>query len=354
VSQPGHAVPPSPLRVDSEGIWEATARLPEQIADAARAVAGIGPLPGAAGVRHVAVAGMGGSGVAGDVLAAYAAARSPLAVTVLKSYDLPRSVGPGTLLFIVSYSGSTEETLSLAAAAHEAAATVVALSAGGPLAELARAHDWLHVPLPASLPQPRTALGATTVPPLLLLERLGILENASRDVAAAVTQLLGRRDQLFSPSGPAALVARRIGRTFPLLHGAGGLGAVAATRWKTQINENAKSPAFVGVEPELCHNELAGWGQDGDVTRQVLTLIQLRMAHEHPQIERRQDLVAEILLEVMAEVIEVRGEGEGDLAQFFDLAYFGDVTSLFLAGAESLDPGPIPTLVEVKEALRQA
>jgi glucose/mannose-6-phosphate isomerase len=173
-------------------------------------------------------------------------------------------------------------------------------------------------------------------------------------VAAAVTQLLGRRDQLFSPSGPAALVARRIGRTFPLLHGADGLGAVAATRWKTQINENAKSPAFVGVEPELCHNELAGWGQDGDVTRQVLTLIQLRMAHEHPQIERRQDLVAEILLEVMAEVIEVRGEGEGDLAQFFDLAYFGDVTSLFLAGAESLDPGPIPTLGEVKEALRQA
>jgi len=116
---------------------------------------------------------------------------------------------------------------------------------------------------------------------------------------------------------------------------------VAATRWKTQINENAKSPAFVGVEPELCHNELAGWGQDGDVTRQVLTLIQLRMAHEHPQIERRQDLVAEILLEVMAEVIEVRGEGEGDLAQFFDLAY--SATSRRSSSPEPSHSTPVPS-----------
>ncbi len=146
-------------------------------------------------------------------------------------------------------------------------------------------------------------------------------------------------------------MAHRIGRTIPLVHSSQDLGRAAALRWKAQINENAKCPAFWNLHPELCHNELAGWGQHGDVTRQILTLVNLRHDAEHPQVSRRFDLAAEVLREVMADVIEVRAAGEGDLAQLLDLALIGDVVSLHMAANEGIDPGPIPVLDEVKRDL---
>ena len=123
-------------------------------------------------------------------------------------------------------------------------------------------------------------------------------------------------------------LARRIGRTFPLVHGGGAIGATAAQRWKTQINENAKAPAFWSAQPELCHNEICGWGQHGDVTRQLITAGALRHDDEHPQVARRFELVGELIREVVADVIEVRAEGEGDLAQLLDLILVGDFVSL--------------------------
>jgi glucose/mannose-6-phosphate isomerase len=133
--------------------------------------------------------------------------------------------------------------------------------------------------------------------------------------------------------------------------GAGPLGSVAANRWKTQVNENAKAPAFAAAVPELCHNEIVGWGQHGDVTRQVFTLVELRHDEEHPQELRRFDLVRELMAEVTHDVIEVRALGEGALAQLFDLTLVGDMVSLHMAAQEGIDPGPVPVLDALKRAL---
>jgi glucose/mannose-6-phosphate isomerase len=190
------------------------------------------------------------------------------------------------------------------------------------------------------------------IPPLMLLEEIGLFPGASQWVDQAVDQLRSRRDELVRPGSRAEDLARRIGRTIPLVHSSGALGAAAALRWKAQINENAKCPAFFNVYPELCHNEVAGWGQHGDATRQLITLVNLRHDAEHPQVSRRFDLVADVLSEVVAEVIEVRAAGEGDLAQLLDLALVGDFVSLHLAANEGIDPGPIPVLDEIKQQLR--
>jgi glucose/mannose-6-phosphate isomerase len=191
------------------------------------------------------------------------------------------------------------------------------------------------------------------IPPLVLLEQIGLFPGALQWVDQAVDQLRRRRDELVRPGSLAEDLARRIGRTIPLVHSSQDLGAAAALRWKAQVNENAKSPAFFNVYPELCHNELAGWGQHGDATRQLITLVNLRHDAEHPQVSRRFDLVVEVLREVVADVIEVRAAGEGDLAQLFDLAMIGDFVSLHLAGNEGIDPGPIPVLDELKRQLAQ-
>jgi glucose/mannose-6-phosphate isomerase len=190
-------------------------------------------------------------------------------------------------------------------------------------------------------------------PPLVVLEDIGLFRGGSYWINAAIDQLKRRRDHL-APAGDtsaAAAVARQIGRTIPLIQGGGAVGSTAAARWKTQVNENAKAPAFWSAQPELCHNEVCGWGQHGDVTRQVLTAVALRHDGEHPQVGRRFDLVSEILREVVAEVVEIRAEGDGDLAQLFDLVLFGDYVSLWMAAEAGIDPGPVPVLVDLKAQL---
>ena len=107
---------------------------------------------------------------------------------------------------------------------------------------------------------------------------------------------------------------------------------------------NAKAPAFWAALPDLGHNEVAGWGQDGDVTRQVFTLISLRLSDESPAIGRAFAVVAEQLDEVVADMVEVRAVGEGPLAEFFFLVLVGDLVSLLMAGREGIDPGPVPAV----------
>jgi glucose/mannose-6-phosphate isomerase len=171
-------------------------------------------------------------------------------------------------------------------------------------------------------------------------------------IAAAVEQLSRRRDQLAAAGANLATdIARRIGRTIPLVYGGGPIGRAAAMRWKCQVNENPKSPAFSAAYPELCHNELTGWGQLGDVTRQIVTLVDLRHDFEHPQVARRFALVDEVMDEIVAGTVVVRAAGEGPLAQLFDLVFVGDVVALTLAANEGVDPGPIPVLEDLKIAL---
>lgn len=338
-------------RLDSDDMWGSALGLPEQVAAAAEAAYRLQGLPDKEEVEHVVVVGMGGSGIAGDVLLATAAPVMPVPVVVCKSYELPPFVGEATLVFAISCSGNTEETLEAVQEAAMQGASIVAVTQGGELGRLCSGWGVPVIPVPRSIPQPRAAIGALAIPPLVVLEDIGLYAGARRWIDLAYEQLVRRRDRLSEPGNDAEEVARRIGRTFPLVHGGGAVGAAAAARLKCGINENAKAPAFCGVQPEVCHNEIQGWGQSGDVTRQILTLVQLRHDAEHPQVSRRFDLYADLAREVFADVCTVRAEGEGELAQLFDLILFGDAVSLTLAAREELDPGPVPTLNQVKAVL---
>ena len=341
-----------PPLIDTLDLFGTAYALADQVDAALASVEdGIGGLPGADSVTSVLVIGMGGSGIAGDVLAAVAAPVAPVPIVVSKDYEVPGFVGEGTLVLAVSCSGDTEETVAAATLAAQAGAHLVAVSQGGLLAELA--HQWAvpHVTVPGHLVMPRTAIGALTVPMLAVLEDLGIHPGARAEARAAAVQLRRRRDELTVSGNVAEVLARRIGRTLPLVYGGGPLGAIAAARWKAELNENAKLPAFANRVPELCHNEAAGWGQHGDVTRQVFTLVELRHDFEHPQVARRFELVNELVLEVVADLHEVWAEGDGPLAQLLDLSLVGTYTSLHLAADAGVDPGPIPALDWIKANL---
>jgi glucose/mannose-6-phosphate isomerase len=339
--------------LDSLGMFDLAASLPEQVEEAAKRAAGVASGLDPASIENVVCIGMGGSGMAGDVVSAVASPLLPVPVVVIKSYECPAFVGSESLVFAISASGQTEETVQAVSDAQAAGARVVIVAGGGELARFARSWGVPFVPVPAGIPQPRAALGAMAIPPLVILDELGLYRGGRAWIDAAVDQLKRRRDLLAGAgeSSAAGEVARRIGPRMALVHGGGAVGAAAAQRWKTQINENAKAPAWWSAQPELCHNEVCGWGQHGDVTRQVVTAVALRHDAEHPQIGRRFELIGDILREVVADVVEVRAEGDGDLAQLWDLILFGDYVSLWMAVQAGIDPGPVPVLGELKREL---
>src|SRR5439155_27116924 len=169
--------------------------LPEQLADAhrsARDALDQASLPSPEDIDDAAVLGMGGSGIAGDVLAAVANSTLPGPVGVLKQIRTPRFIGPRTLAFAVSYSGDTDETIQMASGALDAGARVVAVSRGGELESIARARGAVHVPCPAGY-LPRAALGALLAPLFVVLERVCLLSCAGAWLGAAGRQLATRR-----------------------------------------------------------------------------------------------------------------------------------------------------------------
>ena len=248
-----------------------------------------GALPKVDPIRNIVVLGMGGSGIAGDVVSASLNDELPVPVNVLKQIRTPAYVGPNTLAFAMSYSGDTEETVSMAKSAVERGAQLVAVSCGGELEALAGDSGALHVQCPPGY-LPRAAVGALVAPLCTVLYRLGLAPGAHALMLRAQEQLALRRDgcgpSIDGQANPARELARRIGRTIPLIYGGGAIGAVAAYRWKCDVNENAKSPAFWHAYPELDHNEICSWGQHGDVTRQLITLVELRHGFEHPRLRR--------------------------------------------------------------------
>jgi glucose/mannose-6-phosphate isomerase len=339
--------PGAPLaRVDSLDLWAHTAAMPEQLASAASSVQAAGHLD-LGTVEHLAVLGVGPSALAASVLQAFAAPSLAVPITAVHADAVPASLGPGTIAFAYSYSGETQDTLDVAQVAWDRGVRIVAVTSGGRLGALAREHGSPVLGVPAGIPQSRTALGAMAVAPLLALEAAGVLSGAGRAVEAAAAQLARRRDELAAGGGIAADVARRIGRTIPLVQGAAGFGSLAARRWKSQVNANAKAPAFASELPGLCHDEIAGWGQHGDVTRQVFTVVQLRMGDDAPATWRRFELERALIDEVVGDVLEVTAQGQGPLAGFFDLAFVGDYVSLHLAAHEGVDPGPVPASTEL-------
>lgn len=330
-------------------MWEAVVRTPESM-DAAVTANGVSRADLPARIDAVVTLGTGGSGIGGELVAGLGARGSPVPVTACHSFRPPWWTGPGTLVLATSFSGDTEETIEAASSAAHAGATVVAVTGDGALRALAESGGWPVVRVPNGIPSSRAALAALTVPQVVTMERAGLLPGAADRVGRAAELLRQRRWALAGAGGAAADLARTIGRTLPLVQGPDGVGTAAATRWRSQVNGNAKTPAFSSRYPDLCYDELMGWGLHGDVTRQLLTVVILRTPDEPPGVNRRIDAVSEILLEVVAGVHQVRPVSADPLGAFFELAMIGDVLSLYLAAAEGTDPGPAPVLEQLRRA----
>lgn len=303
-------------------------------------------------VANVAICGMGGSGIAGDLVVGAYRERLRRPVQVLRDYYVPGWVGEDTLVVLSSYSGETEETLTAASQATERNAPCVAITSGGKLGTFYRDMGIPVIDVPPGL-QPRAALLRLLVPLVVVLSRFGVIPDAAGDLDDA-REAIGRSVDANDPAvpgeaNPAKTLAHTLVGTVPVFWGAE-LTSAVAQRFKGQVNENAKAPAYWGVLPEVDHNEIcgfAGMGEFGALCRLVL----LRDPHHHRQVIRRFDLTRELVEGDVGGVVEATGSASTALGRVLDLVMLGDYTSLYMGLLRGVDPGPVAAIGALKGRL---
>lgn len=298
--------------------------------------------------RGIVICGMGGSAIGADLAEAAIGLRATAPITTVRGYELPAWVGPDTLVVCASYSGNTEETLHCYERAGEAGAPRVVVTTGGRLAEGARAAgDVPIIGVPSGM-QPRAAVVYMTVTALQCAE----LAGAAPSLRAEIEEAAALSAELAGDWGPdvdqsyAKAIARAIEGRIPVVYG-GRTTTAVARRWRAQLNENAKLPAFFGALPEAHHNEVVGWHHDED----KLIGIVLETPGEHERMTRRFDVTEEVMKDAGFEALRVDGVGKSPTAQVMSLVLLGDLVSVYLAVLRDVDPTPVEEIESLKKRL---
>lgn len=325
--------------------------------------------------RSIVCVGMGGSGIAGDVLAAVAGPGCPVPIWVHKDLGLPGWVGATDLVVAVSCSGTTQETLSAAAEAVRRGASLAGVgAAGSPLAAVVEQARGVFVPVPGGR-QPRASLWGLAVPGLLIAEYLGLLaERLDLDQAAARLELVAEtchvaRDTFVNPAK--ALALRFMENSVVQVWGCSPVTGTAAYRFACQLNENAKMPAAYGLLPEAAHNQIvafdgtgatAGAERDifadpyddptGAATRPSLLQIVLRdPGVEAEPVARRADVAASLAEGRGVGIEQLVADGATRLERLASLVGLIDFTTVYAGIAGGYDPTPVDAIISLKRAL---
>lgn len=308
-------------------------------------------------IRQVIVLGMGGSAIAGDLLAGLLQVNGRLPVWVSRSYDLPAwAQGDDTLIIASSFSGNTEETLSAYQQAAARNLPILAMTTGGRLAQQAKSNPAHTLWQFDHKSQPRAALGWSLGLLLALAHRLGWLANLDKDMPATITAMQKQRE-LYSFANPATTnpAKRQAGQfveRMPVIFGAG-VFEVVARRWKTQLNENSKIWAMYDPFPEANHNTVVGIEFPTFLMPKLVTVFLRSRQFDPPRVSLRYDLTAMLYLENGIGIDHFFAEGDSLLSQMMHAIYYGDYISFYAAIAQNADPTSIIPIDQLKQQMAE-
>ena len=308
----------------------------------------------ASAIRHVVISGLGGSAIGGDTLRAFLWKTAPFSITVNRHYALPAWVDKNTLVICSSYSGNTEETLSVFQQAILKKIPVLIVSSGGELLRQAQKRKLPFCALPGGL-QPRAALGYSFITLLTALETLGMVPSYEADFQEAMSLLvqLSQEYGFMKPSAknPAKQLARFFHGKLPIIYGGQDHFDSVAYRWKCQFNENAKQIALMNVISEMNHNEVLGYSFSEVLTKKMAVVLLRHPGADHSQIARRFDILKKFIQSKTGGVREVKAQGRSVLAQMLSVIYLGDFVTVYLAYLKGIDPTPTILIDEFKTQL---
>ena len=300
---------------------------------------------------RILIVGMGGSGVAGDVLKLILNKHTNIDVEVRKTYNLTKnhsSTRPFCLF--ISYSGNTEETVSVAKDAINENLEWSVISSGGELLELATKYNKNFVKVPTGL-QPRAAFGLMTKAVINFLPNSikSNFLNACDDAGNYLNNLIEDvSNEVFDISKN---IANQIGTKTAVIYAGSELTYLVAQRWKTQINENSKSKAYVGFMPEIHHNEILSWEADQEGSKNNFILILLR-GDDHKKIDNRFEFTKE-LIGSKVDILDVKNiSSENLIKDLLHLVLIGDLVSVELANQLKIDPFNIDAIENLKKKLK--
>lgn len=344
-------------RLSREGVAEADASniaedilaIPEHLRDALWKVqsADLTPWDSPGGM---VVAGMGGSAIGGALARAVLGDTASRPLLASRAYGLPAWTTPDTTVLCASYSGDTEETLAAYEAAGALGAKRVVVTTGGRLAALARADGVPVIPVAGGF-QPRAAVGYMVVAALEVAALCGVAPrmNSAIDVAADhLEQCVIDWGPDAGPDSLAKSIATGLHGSIAMIAGAG-ITEPIAYRWKTQINELAKLPAFAHELPELDHNEICGW--DGAPSLGRFSAVFLEDPDLHPRVLERVELTERLITDQAHATYRVSTVGQHPFERVMSLVLLGDLVALYLAVLRGVDPTPVEIITQLKDAL---
>ena len=296
---------------------------------------------------------MGGSAIGADLLKAYAAPLSSVSLEVHRDYDLPAwADGPDTLVIVSSHSGNTEETNSAMEAALKRGCSLLAISTGGNIAELAKKNDvnlWIF----KHQGQPRAAVGYSFCLLLNVFTRLGFIEDPTEELFSTVEDMKKQRETLAPElpdyQNPAKRMAGQLIDRWVSVFGADLLAPVAR-RWKGQISEIAKAWGQYEDLPEANHNTLAGVVNPEEVLLKTMAIF-LQADSNHPRNQRRIELTKKNFMIEGISTDLILAKGDSRMAQMWTTIQFGDYTAYYLAMAYDVDPTPVAAIENLKRKL---
>lgn len=303
---------------------------------------------------NIIIAGMGGSGIGGDLLKDWARNQISVPIEVNRDYQLPNYADNKTLVFIMSYSGDTEESLGAFLDALKRKCMIYCISSGGALLQCAEKLGVPYLRVPGGMP-PRVALPYLFVPLVICMEKLGLVSGVSEELKEALTfiEKVSRENASGVPAGDnfSKTLALGIGMLVPVVYGFGFYRSVAM-RFKQQFNENSKIAAKWEVFSELNHNEIVGWENMGEQNKGFFAIF-IRDKEEPLEIKGRIETTKQIMNQAGLQVFEVQVQGKSPLAKMLSTVILGDFASVYLAVLHGVDPTPVKTINQLKDMLKE-
>jgi glucose/mannose-6-phosphate isomerase len=304
-------------------------------------------------IKNICFAGMGGSAIGADLVRTYSYQSCPLPVQVVRHYNIPDWVGEDTLFIACSFSGNTEETLSAVSQASMKGAQLIAVTSGGELLVQASKGDFDYIKIPNGMP-PRAALAYSFVPLFRIFQYLDLLdegEEALTETAEYLDQQTSFLDNI--EENEALTLAEDLYEALPIVYSDSTVMAPVHTRWLTQIEENAQTLAYGNTFSEMNHNEIVGWDQIAHLTGR-LSVVFLRDRDDHPKVQKRMEIVEDLIADQAASINVLETRGESRLTRMFSLIQLGDWVSFYLTMLNGVDPSPVAKIDLLKRRLADA
>ncbi|PAU93048.1 bifunctional phosphoglucose/phosphomannose isomerase [Aliifodinibius salipaludis] len=336
--------------IDSQNMWELLNTFPEQWKEAVESTKNIDLTIDKERISNICFVGMGGSAIGADLIRSFCYDRCPFPIQVVRHYEIPCWVDENTLFIACSFSGNTEETLTALTSAREKGAQIIAVTAGGELMVKAAKEEFDYIKIPGGMP-PRAALGYSFVPLYRIFQQLELVEERDGALKDTARFLSEQNDLLSDPGDNEALnLAEEINDTLPIVYSDATMMEPVNLRWRNQFAENAKTLAYGNTLPEMNHNEIVGWEQIVHLTGR-LSVILLIDKEDNPRVQRRMEIVEELVEDQTASLHILKTRGQTRLARMFSLIQLADWTSLYLAVVSNVDPTPIAKIDLLKSKL---